>query len=118
MTLKNCPDCNREVSDRASLCFHCGRPLPLGKQKAALFVGVFLALFLGGVIAAIAQHRRRVVIPSPQVEVMPGQPEKSSYKEIKVNGKPYILVTEGQTMQAVPVKEPPSEDPPVKKQEK
>ena len=35
MALINCPDCGREVSDRAMACIHCGAPL---NEKSELIV--------------------------------------------------------------------------------
>ena len=35
MALINCPDCGREVSDRATSCIHCGAPL---NEKSELIV--------------------------------------------------------------------------------
>ena len=37
MALKNCPECNREISDKASACPHCGYELP--KQKVSTPLG-------------------------------------------------------------------------------
>ena len=33
MPLINCPDCNKEVSDKAEACIHCGCPLNLNEQQ-------------------------------------------------------------------------------------
>ena len=33
MSLITCPDCQREVSDAAQACIHCGRPLTLSMQQ-------------------------------------------------------------------------------------
>ena len=33
MTLIKCPECNKEISDKASSCPHCGYPLPKKEEK-------------------------------------------------------------------------------------
>jgi len=33
MALINCPECNKEVSDKASACIHCGYPLEERAEK-------------------------------------------------------------------------------------
>ena len=33
MGLVKCPDCNREVSESAPVCIHCGRPKPAEQPK-------------------------------------------------------------------------------------
>lgn len=33
MGLVKCPDCQRDVSDQAPVCIHCGRPKPGEQQK-------------------------------------------------------------------------------------
>lgn len=38
MALINCPECNREVSDKAEMCPHCGYKLPKPKP---MFQGVY-----------------------------------------------------------------------------
>ena len=32
MALKNCPSCNKKVSDAARTCPHCGHPLTFGRK--------------------------------------------------------------------------------------
>lgn len=34
MALINCPECGKEISDRAKACPHCGAPLRIKKQKS------------------------------------------------------------------------------------
>ena len=34
MTLINCPDCGKEVSDKAEACPFCGYPFTVGKKEA------------------------------------------------------------------------------------
>lgn len=36
MALINCPDCNAEVSDRASSCIKCGAPIASAKEVSAV----------------------------------------------------------------------------------
>jgi RNA polymerase subunit RPABC4/transcription elongation factor Spt4 len=54
MALKHCPECNKEVSDRATRCPHCGFQHPPRTATQAI-VGAFLiiaafifALFIAG----------------------------------------------------------------------
>ena len=57
MALIKCPDCNKEVSDKSSVCIHCGCPLSLNveepkqkakkvKNKKGIKIGVFVLLFI------------------------------------------------------------------------
>ena len=42
MSLINCPECGREISDKADVCIHCGYPLNNNKQN--LYAMVFKSL--------------------------------------------------------------------------
>lgn len=34
MALINCPECNKEISNKASVCIHCGCPVDIDPSKA------------------------------------------------------------------------------------
>ena len=36
MALINCPECNREISDKAVTCPHCGYPLNIGNESSSI----------------------------------------------------------------------------------
>jgi len=71
MGLVKCPDCTKEVSDKAPACIHCGRPKP-GERPAApptpppkkfkpdhfftLVGGILLVASMAGLVAGYAQH--------------------------------------------------------------
>ena len=47
MALINCPECNKEVSDKAEMCPHCGYKLP---KQNPIFQGVYCPKCLGSSI--------------------------------------------------------------------
>ena len=65
MALIQCPECGKEISDKAQACLHCGKPMQKEKEyildvslpgscKAAnFFKGIAWFLWIGGVILAI-----------------------------------------------------------------
>ena len=67
MALIKCPECGKEVSDKAEACIHCGFPLP----KSELIVhgltqqvlGGTVKIFLNGVQVASVGKGEKVVIP-------------------------------------------------------
>ena len=50
MALITCPECNREVSDQAKLCPHCGYKLPRTKKELSPIQKKKLALVIVGVV--------------------------------------------------------------------
>ncbi len=70
MSLINCPECNKEISDKAASCPHCGFPLlqeqpgsPSRKSNlliAVLFIGSFLIIAAIVIVFAIKPHRREM----------------------------------------------------------
>ena len=69
MALITCPDCNKQVSEQASSCIHCGRPLKLdlvnspsagsaeatkqGQQRSKLRTDLGSAIALVGLCIAV-----------------------------------------------------------------
>jgi predicted amidophosphoribosyltransferase len=58
MGLTSCPDCNKEVSDRAPNCPNCGRPLASfssrsvqTRRKGGKYEGVGFLLILAGIVS-------------------------------------------------------------------
>lgn len=70
MALIKCPDCGKEVSDAASACIHCGRPIapsekPEAKKNtnpATKELGVGGWLFIGGLVLIAVEPVRLVGI--------------------------------------------------------
>jgi len=61
MSLINCPDCGRQVSDSAPNCPQCGRPMSMfsGKsvqtrRKGGKYEGIGFLLIVGGMFACFA----------------------------------------------------------------
>jgi len=54
MGLRKCPDCGREVSDKAPACPYCGRPIATGdSQQPTQLEGTAKSLKLQGCLAAL-----------------------------------------------------------------
>ena len=67
MPLIKCPDCEKDVSDSAAACIHCGRPLSSErsqpkKKKGPMTrnLGVGGWLFLAGIVLALYEPLRAV----------------------------------------------------------
>ena len=61
MALHTCPDCGREISDRADRCIHCGCPVAsrmADQNRTKLFIVVLLALigFAIGIVVGSLSH--------------------------------------------------------------
>ena len=53
MPLASCPDCGREVSTRARLCVHCGRPWPAKKCGLVCMLAMIAVFIVAGMGAAV-----------------------------------------------------------------
>lgn len=49
MALRNCPECQSEVSNQAYTCQRCGYPLKAYKKPKSKSLAVLFAILLGGI---------------------------------------------------------------------
>lgn len=72
MSLIKCPDCGKEVSDKAPVCPNCGRPIaPSGiysflSQRWIVIIGAIIIIYIGmrimgGVIGAYNRYQIRKI---------------------------------------------------------
>jgi hypothetical protein len=96
MALIKCPDCSKDVSDKAAACPHCGSPLaqtltqaapassqtapsqpqPQGCSPIVLFGGLFLAGAFAFTIYGLIQMERTKTSTSPPSASPPTQPSR------------------------------------------
>lgn len=71
MALHTCPDCGREISDRADRCIHCGCPVAsrmADQNRTKLFIVVLLALIgfaIGIVVGSLSRGSESEAISLP-----------------------------------------------------
>jgi len=99
VSLRNCPDCGREVSASALACPYCGRP----NRKASAFLGIAGALvFVAAGVAAVlwlsGRYRETSAESKPTApppETLVAQPyrqlERSLTTSIGYNRKLYVF---------------------------
>lgn len=72
MALIKCPDCGKEVSNKAPVCPNCGRPIaPTGiysflSQRWVKIIGVIIIIYIamriiGGIIGAANRYQIRLM---------------------------------------------------------
>ena len=85
MALIKCPDCGREVSDRATGCPHCARPLrprpTFFPSTSGQLIGFLMAIGLFVLVgfAVVGQYRYETCIER-KCSVIPGWPEMTEFK--------------------------------------
>ena len=72
MALIKCPDCGKEVSDKAPACPNCGRPIAprnlssFFRQKWVMYIGIIVIIYIGlriivGIIGAANRYQIRLM---------------------------------------------------------
>lgn len=86
MALINCPECGKEVSDKAKLCMNCGYKIPHPEKKEQLKKCIaFAGIFVVAIILVVIIYSVATKVHTPFEKIKRGMTSKNIHK---IFGKP------------------------------